>query len=113
MVGICLERSLEMVVGLLGILKAGGAYVPMDPTYPKDRLAWMLEDSQAPVLLTQERLIGILIEHYAGEFPVCTAEEVMGKLSGQSSGGPVRSQHNAAGTWRRCGRCLRSSCCIA
>ena len=53
MVGICVERSLEMVVGLLGILKAGGAYVPMDPEYPQERLAFMLENANAPVLLTQ------------------------------------------------------------
>ena len=56
LVGICLERSLEMVVGLLGILKAGGAYVPLDPAYPKERLAFMLEDSRPRVLLTRERL---------------------------------------------------------
>jgi amino acid adenylation domain-containing protein len=52
LVGICLERSLDMVVGLLGILKAGGAYVPLDPAYPKERLAFMLEDSAPLVLLT-------------------------------------------------------------
>ncbi len=56
LVGICVERSLDMLVGLLGILKAGGAYVPLDPAYPQDRLAYMLEDSQAPVLLTQKGL---------------------------------------------------------
>lgn len=55
-VGICIERSLEMVVGLLGILKAGGAYVPLDPAFPEDRLAYMLEDSGAPVVLTQASL---------------------------------------------------------
>jgi amino acid adenylation domain-containing protein len=60
LVGICVERSLEMVVGILGILKAGGAYVPMDPAYPKDRLAYMLEDTAAPVVLTQERLLAEL-----------------------------------------------------
>ena len=53
LVAICMERSLEMVVGLLGILKAGGAYVPLDPEYPAERLAFMLQDAQAPVLLTQ------------------------------------------------------------
>jgi amino acid adenylation domain-containing protein len=56
MVGLCVERSLEMVVGVLGILKAGGAYVPLDPDYPAARLAFMLEDTAAPVLLTQARL---------------------------------------------------------
>jgi amino acid adenylation domain-containing protein len=55
-VGICMDRSPEMLVGLLGILKAGGAYLPLDPGYPKERLAFMLKDSGAPVLLTQERL---------------------------------------------------------
>lgn len=54
--GLCLERSLELIVGLLGILKAGGCYVPLDPAYPKARLAFMLEDSGAPVLLTQRSL---------------------------------------------------------
>jgi amino acid adenylation domain-containing protein len=60
LVAICAERSLEMVVGLLGILKAGGAYVPLDPAYPADRLAYMLADAAPRVLLTQERLKGIL-----------------------------------------------------
>ncbi|MBD2281009.1 non-ribosomal peptide synthetase, partial [Aphanizomenon flos-aquae] len=56
LVGICIERSLEMIVGLLGILKAGGAYVPLDPHYPPERLAEMLNDSQASILLTQQKL---------------------------------------------------------
>ncbi len=60
LVGICVERSLDMLVGLLGILKAGGAYVPLDPAYPSERLSFMLEDSQAPVLLTQQRLVTLL-----------------------------------------------------
>ena len=55
LVAICLERSLEMVIGLLGILKAGGAYVHLDPTYPKERLAFMLKDADVPVLLTRDR----------------------------------------------------------
>ena len=56
LVGLCVPRSLEMVVGLLGVLKAGGAYIPLDPAYPVERLAWMLEDSGARVLLTVEAL---------------------------------------------------------
>ena len=56
-VGVCMERSVEMVVGVLGILKAGGAYVPLDPAYPQERLAFMVEDTEAPVLLTQKRLV--------------------------------------------------------
>ncbi|MBP5972962.1 amino acid adenylation domain-containing protein [Brasilonema sp. CT11] len=65
LVGLCLERSHQMVIGLLGILKAGGAYVPLDPTYPKERLAFMLQDVQVPVLLTQESLVGDLPEQKA------------------------------------------------
>ncbi|BAZ30183.1 amino acid adenylation domain-containing protein [Cylindrospermum sp. NIES-4074] len=65
LVGICVERSLEMLVGILGILKAGGAYVPLDPAYPRERLSYMLSDSQAPVLLTQKCLLEILPEHNA------------------------------------------------
>jgi amino acid adenylation domain-containing protein len=57
LVGLCVERSLEMVIGLLGILKAGGAYVPLDPEYPSDRLSFILEDTQVKLLLTQQRLI--------------------------------------------------------
>src|SRR6185295_4808822 len=62
LVGICVERSLDMLVGLLGILKAGGAYLPLDPAYPQERLAFMLEDSRAPVLITQTHLLGALPE---------------------------------------------------
>ncbi|WP_442935876.1 amino acid adenylation domain-containing protein [Nostoc sp.] len=65
LVGLCVERSLEMVVGLLGILKAGGAYVPLDSEYPSDRLSFMLEDTQVSVLLTQQRLLKRLPEHQA------------------------------------------------
>ena len=65
LVALCVERSLEMVVGLLGILKAGGAYVPLDPTYPQDRLAFMLSDSRASVLLTRQDLLSGLAEHEA------------------------------------------------
>ncbi|WP_445570704.1 non-ribosomal peptide synthase/polyketide synthase [Pseudomonas sp. E102] len=56
LVGIAVERSIEMIVGLLAILKAGGAYVPLDPAYPEDRLAYMIEDSGIGLLLTQARL---------------------------------------------------------
>ena len=56
-VGICVDRSLAMIVGILGILKAGGAYVPLDPTYPKERLTFILEDANISTLLTQHDLI--------------------------------------------------------
>jgi amino acid adenylation domain-containing protein len=65
LVSICLERSSEMMVGLLGILKAGGAYLPLDPMYPQERLAFMLEDSRSPVLLTQSQLLDKLLRHQA------------------------------------------------
>ncbi len=65
LVGICMDRSLEMVVGLLGILKTGGAYVPLDPDYPQQRLAFIQENAQVQVLLTQQRLVERLPEHEA------------------------------------------------
>lgn len=55
-VAVCMERSPELIIALLGILKAGGAYVPMDPAYPADRLAFMLEDARVPALLTQQQV---------------------------------------------------------
>ena len=64
-VGLCVERSPEMVIGLLGILKAGGAYLPLDPSYPHERLAFMLEDAGAPVLVTQSALLDRLPAHGA------------------------------------------------
>lgn len=60
LVGLCVERSLAMVVAVVGVLKAGGAYLPIDLSYPADRLAFMLEDAQAPVLLSQRSLLGSL-----------------------------------------------------
>ena len=60
LVGLRVDRSAEMIVGMLGVLKAGGAYVPLDPSYPESRLAFMLEDARAPVLLTTAGLAGSL-----------------------------------------------------
>ncbi len=60
LVGLCVERSVEMVVAILGILKAGGAYVPLDPTYPAERLAFMVQDAQLSLLLTQRQLADCL-----------------------------------------------------
>jgi amino acid adenylation domain-containing protein/thioester reductase-like protein len=54
LVGVCIERSLEMLIALLGVLKAGGAYIPLDPSYPTDRLAFMVEDAQLPIILTEQ-----------------------------------------------------------
>ncbi len=68
LVGLCIERSPEMVIGLLGILKAGGAYVPLDPTYPSERLAFMVEDAQAPILVMQQ--------HLMTKLPTCTTRTI-------------------------------------
>lgn len=64
-VGVFMERSLEMVISLYGILKAGGAYVPLDPEYPHERVAFMLEDTKVPVILTQKHLLGSIPESSA------------------------------------------------
>src|SRR5207248_134537 len=68
-VGICIERSLEMVIAVLGVLKAGGAYVPMDPAYPSERLSFMLTDAQCAMLLTSEQVAANLPE--AGAEVLC------------------------------------------
>jgi len=65
LVGICLERSLDMIVGLLAILKVGGAYVPIDPDYPQERISFMLQDTQVKILLTCESLQNFLPNHQA------------------------------------------------
>jgi amino acid adenylation domain-containing protein len=65
MVGLWMDRSLDLVAALLGILKAGGAYVPIDPAYPADRLAFILEETRVPVLLTQQRLVPEMPDHRA------------------------------------------------
>ena len=95
-VGVCLERSAEMIVALLGILKAGGAYVPLDPGYPAERLAFMLADSRVPVLLTEKRLARIL--------PALSAEIVWldecPEIAGESVGNPVLHRHAGASRLR-------------
>jgi amino acid adenylation domain-containing protein/non-ribosomal peptide synthase protein (TIGR01720 family) len=65
LIGICVERSPEMIIGLLAILKAGGAYLPLDPNYPTERLTFILTDSQPPILLTQQHLTDKLPPHQA------------------------------------------------
>ncbi|MDJ0580941.1 amino acid adenylation domain-containing protein [Crocosphaera sp.] len=72
LVGICIERSVEMLIGLLGILKAGGAYVPIDPNYPKERISYVIQDSNMEVLLTQQHLNNQLKEI---KIPVISWEE--------------------------------------
>jgi surfactin family lipopeptide synthetase A len=84
LVGICVERSVEMVVGLLGILKAGAAYVPLDPAYPRDRVAFMLEDAEVPVLLTQQRLLENLSPGNATVVLIDSHWQEIAKSSGSS-----------------------------
>jgi amino acid adenylation domain-containing protein len=85
-VGICVERSVDMVVGLMGILKSGGAYVPLDPSYPAERLRFMMEDAQVPVLLTHESWVDRLPAHKAR---VVCLDRDWPEISGQSSENPV------------------------
>ncbi len=89
-VGVFLERSLDLVVALLGILKAGGAYVPLDPSYPRERLAFMLEDGGAGIVLTQESLRTevpgrapriVCVDAEAATIGRCSAEPLTGALS--------------------------------
>ncbi|MEH1935709.1 MAG: amino acid adenylation domain-containing protein [Nostoc sp.] len=89
LVGLCVERSFDMVIGMLGILKAGGAYVPLDPSYPSERLKFMLEDAQVSVLLTHERWLERL-KNYNSQI-ICLdndweviAEEVEDNLTSQA-----------------------------
>jgi amino acid adenylation domain-containing protein/FkbM family methyltransferase len=86
LVGLLLERSMDMVVGLLGILKAGGAYVPLDPAYPPDRLRFMLEDAQITVLVTQQRQVAGL--PYQGARVVCMDSDAAA-LAQQSASNPI------------------------
>ncbi|HEX7333075.1 MAG TPA: amino acid adenylation domain-containing protein [Pyrinomonadaceae bacterium] len=94
-VGILLERSPEMVISLLATLKASAAYVPLDPAYPKDRLIFMLEDAQVPVLLTQRSLAAMLPEHNARTICLDEEREI---ISRESAENPVSemSKHNLA-----------------
>ncbi|HEV2436447.1 MAG TPA: amino acid adenylation domain-containing protein [Verrucomicrobiae bacterium] len=95
LVAICVERSLEMVIGLLGILKAGGAFVPLDPAYPKERLAFILKDAQAPVLLTQDRLVAGLPEQDAKVICLDSGWETIARESAENPGGSTLPENLA------------------
>ncbi|MEH2159809.1 MAG: amino acid adenylation domain-containing protein [Nostoc sp.] len=81
LVGICVERSLEMIVGILAILKAGGAYVPFDPAYPQERLAYMFQDTGVSLLLIQQQLMGLLPQNTAKVICLDTDEEIFSQYS--------------------------------
>jgi len=95
LVGICMERSLEMVVAVLGILKAGGTYVPLDREYPKERLAFMLEDALVTVLLTQARLADDSPEHRAHVVYVDTDWELIAQESAENPFSGVTAENSA------------------
>ena len=96
LVGIQMERSIELVVGLVAIHKAGGAYLPLDPDFPPDRLALMIEDSQAPIILTQQRLIGNLT--ISAGVQVMAIDTSWGEIAQQPTSNPqteVKPEHLA------------------
>ncbi|NEP59574.1 MAG: amino acid adenylation domain-containing protein [Symploca sp. SIO2G7] len=95
LVGICVERSLDMVIGLLGILKAGGAYVPLDPSYPQDRLAFMIEDSQCRVLLSNSEQLERLPEHQAKVVCLETDRETIAQYSQENPDSGVKPDNLA------------------
>ena len=84
LVGICVERSIEMVIGLIGILKVGSAYLPLDPGYPADRLSFILEDAAVKVLLTQERLMNLSVT----DARVICLDRDWQQIAQESSGNP-------------------------
>jgi len=95
LVGLYLEPSVQMVVAILGVLKAGGAYLPLDPAYPKERLAFMLEDAQVPVLLTEAKISSELPPHRAVEIRLDTD---WSKIAGEPTHNPscqVRAENLA------------------
>lgn len=83
-VGICVDRSLEMVVGLLGIMKAGGAYLPLDPNYPVERLRHMLEDAAPQIVLTQKKLMATLSVTHAALMPLDESPPELGGYSARN-----------------------------
>ena len=95
LVGICVERSLEMAVGVMGILKAGAAYVPLDPQYPKERLAFMLRDSAVSVVLTQQRLLSSLPPHNARIVALDADWSAIAKENEENPDYPITAAHLA------------------
>ena len=89
-VGICLERSLEMVIGVLAVLKAGGAYLPLDPAYPNDRLKLMIENSRSPLVLTQRKLEGNF-KYEISNFKLFCIEELLEPTHTSPNGSRTRT----------------------
>jgi amino acid adenylation domain-containing protein/thioester reductase-like protein len=95
LVGICLERSLDLIVALLGILKAGGAYVPLDPSYPSERIAFMIEDSQLPILLAQTHLQEGIPQHQGLTIFVDAIGEEIAQYPTDNASSSVQPNHLA------------------
>ncbi|HEY9404140.1 MAG TPA: amino acid adenylation domain-containing protein [Pyrinomonadaceae bacterium] len=95
LVGIMLERGAGMLVGALAIMKAGGAYVPLDPSFPRERLAFMLRDSQAPVLLTESSLAGAMPEHDARVIYLDDEREALTAESAENPEREATAEHPA------------------
>ncbi|MBA3439856.1 MAG: amino acid adenylation domain-containing protein, partial [Pyrinomonadaceae bacterium] len=95
LVGICMERSVEMLVALLGVLKAGGAYVPLDPAYPEQRLSFMLKDARATVVLTQEKLATKLSGQEVEAVCLDADWEMIARESGQNPAAGVKPENLA------------------
>lgn len=95
LVGICLERSLEMVIGILGVLKAGGAYVPLDPLYPRERLSFLLQDTCIPLLITKRGLAEKLPRHDAHTLWLDSDVEVIDRESRENPSSTVEPENLA------------------
>ena len=96
LVGVCTERSVEMIVGMLGVLKAGGAYVPLDHTYPQERLAFMLDNAQAHVLLTRSSLAEKFNEYWGYTICLDAEEDEEEGADAAEVGVPTASAENLA-----------------
>src|SRR5262249_24083156 len=94
-VGLCLERSAELMVGLLGILKAGGAYVPLDPSYPTERLAFMLSDAQMSAIVTRDRYRTSLPVNGVPVVRLDDDREAIASQSAENPGGEVQPENLA------------------
>jgi amino acid adenylation domain-containing protein/non-ribosomal peptide synthase protein (TIGR01720 family) len=94
-VGVCMERSIEMVIALYAVIKAGGAYVPLDPDYPRERLAHMLEDANIRLLLTQQAVTDSLPEHAIDTLQVDTSQQSIAEFA-TTNPEPLADPHNLA-----------------
>jgi amino acid adenylation domain-containing protein len=90
-VAICVERSFEMIIALLGVLKAGGAYVPLDPAYPKERLRYMLEDSGSSLVLTRKKLLATVLAEIGAKMPMVEVDDAS-IWEREPDGNPARAE---------------------